>query len=273
MRIAHSLLHEVAVLGRTIVARPLGGRELTAAAIILLAGGTLYCALYCQIAYYPMHAGAMPLWLSAWWAATSLLPWLAAFELVKRVAPRVLSAPLRFLAWLLIAVAAAAVTVLAYWAGEIETMGMGMTHWSTLIASQMQPAVVFVILIGVWTTGSRNAERLSDADSHSDTLPALAMIDWIRAAGNYVELKCGDRLLIRRMTMRSAEAATRSADFLRIHRSVIVRKPLIRGFAGTGRPRVLLTTGETLPVGDSYRPAVERLVPSSQDLALRPIGL
>ena len=91
-------------------------------------------------------------------------------------------------------------------------------------------------------------------------MPPLTSIDWIRAAGNYVELKCGDRLLMRRMTMRSAEAATRSADFVRVHRSIILRRSIIRGFAGRGRSQLLLATGETLPVGDSYRPRVERLI-------------
>jgi DNA-binding LytR/AlgR family response regulator len=270
MGIVGRLPGKITSLGRAVIARPLNRGEVAAATFILFVGGTIYCAIYCRIAFYPMHAGGMPLWLSAWWAATSLLPWLAAFELVKRLPAQVSPTWVRMVVSLGIAVLAAALTITAYWLTDIEMMKMSATNWPRLLASQLQPAVVFALVVSLRAAYRRDGAT-ANTDSHSDVLPALGQIDWIRAAGNYVELKCGDRLLIRRMTMRSAEAATQSADFVRIHRSLIVRKPLIRGFAGTGRSRVLLATGETLPVGDSYRPAVERLVPSSQDSSLRTI--
>lgn len=270
MGMMNRLLGEVAALGRAVVSRPLERAELVEAAALLVVAGTAYCAAYCRIAFYPMHAGGMPLWLSAWWATTSLLPWLAAFEAVKRLLPRIGGIAMKIAAFVAIAGGAAGLTALAYWLGDIEIMKVSATHWQMLVASQLQPTVVFALLVAVWATRSGdNPAQAGVADDHNEALPALADIDWIRAAGNYVEFKCGERLLIRRMTMRSAEAATRSADFVRIHRSLIVRKPLIRGFAGSGRSRVLLANGETLPVGDSYRPTVERLVPSSQDSSLR----
>jgi DNA-binding LytR/AlgR family response regulator len=240
-------------------------------AIVLQIGGTVYCAAYCRLAYYPMHAGAMPLWLSAWWAATSLLPWLCAFEAVKRLAPRIASRLLLIAACVAIGLATAGFTVAAYWLTDIEMMKMSASHWPMLLATQMQPFFLFVCAVALWYYSTNVPGRAEEPDVDTEALPSLSAIDWIRAAGNYVELKCGERLLIRRMTMRDAEAATRSADFIRIHRSIIVRRSLISGFSS--RSQLRLATGEVMPVGDSYRASVERIVTSSQDSALRPIGL
>ena len=259
-------------LGRALISRPLSPAEQLWAATALLISGTIYCAAYCRIAFYPMHAGAMPLWLSAWWAATSLLPWLLAFELVKRVVPRIRSHLLRFGAYGVIALTTAAFTVVAYWLTDIEMMKMSATRMPMLVASQMQPVILFVLMVALWSA-TPHSFSASDARADAELLPPITSIDWIRAAGNYVEIKCGERLVMHRMTMRSAEAATRGGHFVRIHRSVIVRKALIRGFTGSGRTRLLLADGETLPVGDTYRPAVERIVPPSQGPALRPIPL
>lgn len=265
------LISPITSLGRTAIRQPLNGRELALAALILQLGGTAYCAAYCRLAFYPMHAGAMPLWLSAWWAATSLLPWLAAFEAVKRLVPRLASRFAGLAASFAIALTTAGFTVAAYWLTDIEMMKMSASHWPMLLATQMQPIFLFVCVVVLWTHFGSSAPADDEPDADSDALPTLSSIDWIRAAGNYVELKCGERLLIRRMTMRDAEAATRSADFIRIHRSIIVRRSLISGFSS--RSQLRLATGEVMPVGDSYRASVERIVTSSQDSALRPIGL
>jgi DNA-binding LytR/AlgR family response regulator len=264
-------LASISALGRAAVTRPLNRRETIVAALILQIGGTAYCAAYCRIAFYPMHAGAMPLWLSAWWAATSLLPWLAAFEALKRLRPRIPFRPWLIAASLAIAIITAGVTVAAYWLTDIDMMKMSASHWPMLIATQMQPVFLFVCAVVLWLNLTAASTPADAPGADTDAFPALSSIDWIRAAGNYVELKCGGRLLIRRMTMRSAEEATRSADFIRIHRSIIVRRSLVTGFAG--RSQLRLATGETMPVGDSYRASVERIVTSSQDSPLRPIGL
>ena len=261
-------------LGHAALQRPLNARELAAAIVLLLLLGTLYCAAYCRIAFYPMHQGSMPLWLSAWWAATCLVPWLLAFEALKRLAPHTQGQVARLGTFIVVAGGTAAFTIAANKFGSVNMMGMAHSTWLNLIANQMLPILLFAAMVGLWRAAARSLTS-ADGDSKWDTetLPSLSTIDWIRSAGNYVEVKCGDRLLIRRMTMRSAEEATKTADFVRIHRSIILRKDLIAGFAGSGRSRIALTTGEVLPVGDSYRPAVERLVPSSLGPALHPINL
>ena len=52
-------------------------------------------------------------------------------------------------------------------------------------------------------------------------------IDWIAAAGDYVELHSGDRHYLLRETMHSIEGKLDPQQFLRIHRSRIVRMALI----------------------------------------------
>lgn len=53
-------------------------------------------------------------------------------------------------------------------------------------------------------------------------------IDWIAAAGDYVELHCGPRHHLLRETMNSIEQKLDPAKFLRIHRSRIVRLTCVR---------------------------------------------
>ena len=210
----------------------------------------------------------MPVWLSAWWAATCLVPWLIAFETVKHVAPRVTNRWSK-ITTLVIVIATASLTAGAQHYANASMMRMQGVSWPTLVANQMQPALLFAVFIGLWAIERQNRGVLGGI-APAEPLPSLTSAEWIRAAGNYIELKCGDRLLIRRMTMRQAEEATRSAEFIRIHRSAIVRKTLIHEVRGA---QVVLSTGEILPIGPSYRRTVARLVTSSQGSALRPIRL
>jgi two-component system, LytTR family, response regulator len=53
-------------------------------------------------------------------------------------------------------------------------------------------------------------------------------IEWIAAAGDYAELHCGGRSHLVRETMNSLEQKLDPAQFLRIHRSRIVRAQCIR---------------------------------------------
>src|SRR5690348_9649117 len=63
---------------------PLSFREITSVALILFLGGTVYCQLYCLIAFQAMHGMAMPLSLSMERSGFETIPALAAFELSKR---------------------------------------------------------------------------------------------------------------------------------------------------------------------------------------------
>ena len=79
-------------------------------------------------------------------------------------------------------------------------------------------------------------------------------IDWIGAAGNYLEVHCAAGLVMRRMTMAQAEAALAAQGFVRIHRSTLVNKARIaRIHRGKLTDEVELLDGCRLRVGTAYR--------------------
>ena len=84
-------------------------------------------------------------------------------------------------------------------------------------------------------------------------LEALAgSIDWLAAADNYVELRIGGRVTMRRMTMRQAERSLAGRGFVRIHRRYLVNRNRIVEVRGNGDKSVRLSCGVELPVGGRY---------------------
>jgi DNA-binding LytR/AlgR family response regulator len=84
------------------------------------------------------------------------------------------------------------------------------------------------------------------------------LIEWVEAARDYVLLRTSTRSYILRATMAEIEQQLGSANFLRIHRSIIVRRDLIERVERTGRGalRLVLRDGARLGAGPSYAEAV-----------------
>ena len=75
-------------------------------------------------------------------------------------------------------------------------------------------------------------------------------IDWIRAAGNYIELRTSGRTVVHRSSIGAAERDLAKHGFVRIHRSTLVRRDRIARV----RPQdVVLTDGTHLKLGKRYR--------------------
>jgi len=76
---------------------------------------------------------------------------------------------------------------------------------------------------------------------------------WIESVRQYVRLHLADECALYRYRMRDLEREL-TDRFVRIHRSYLVRKDLVRELrrGNNGRYRVHLACGEDLPVGDSY---------------------
>jgi hypothetical protein len=78
-------------------------------------------------------------------------------------------------------------------------------------------------------------------------------IDWVRAAGNYVELRAGGRTIVQRASISAVERDLAKHGFVRIHRSMLVRRDRIVRV----RPQdVVLHDGTHLPLGKRYRSAL-----------------
>ncbi len=85
----------------------------------------------------------------------------------------------------------------------------------------------------------------------------VAEIDWVQAAGNYVELHAGTERHLWRETMQSLVARLDPEHFVRIHRSVLVNMRQVRhvDIGESGEYAVTLQSGRTLPVGRAFRRA------------------
>ena len=91
-----------------------------------------------------------------------------------------------------------------------------------------------------------------------DFLVAAADIEWLRAAGNYVNLHVAGRDYPLRSTMAGIEARLDPARFVRIHRSHIVNLERVASIEplDSGDARVHLVDGTELPCSRSYREAL-----------------
>ncbi len=88
---------------------------------------------------------------------------------------------------------------------------------------------------------------------------AVDDIEWIEAAGDYVMLHTAERSHIHRASMSALEAALAPAGLVRIHRSALVRPPLVTKIQrhGRGLMSVVLKDEVTVQVGPSYARSLE----------------
>tara|TARA_R110002096_G_scaffold415163_1_gene616638 strand:+ start:22645 stop:23451 length:807 start_codon:yes stop_codon:yes gene_type:complete len=79
-------------------------------------------------------------------------------------------------------------------------------------------------------------------------------VDWVEAAGNYVELHVGDETYMLRATMKQIEMRLGAKDFARVHRSTIVRRDAIRSIkpAMNGDKILYLNDGTELRLSRRY---------------------
>lgn len=86
-----------------------------------------------------------------------------------------------------------------------------------------------------------------------------AEIDWVEAAGVYVELHAGKKVFLHRASITEMETQLARARFVRIHRSTLVNLDRIRELTpGThGEFHVLLSGGVELKLSKGYRHRLE----------------
>ncbi|MBT6033898.1 MAG: LytTR family transcriptional regulator [Kordiimonadaceae bacterium] len=80
-------------------------------------------------------------------------------------------------------------------------------------------------------------------------------VDWVEAAGNYVELHVGDQTYMLRATMKDIATRLGDHDFARIHRSTIVKKDQVEQIkpAMNGDQNIILKDGEELRLSRRYK--------------------
>jgi two-component system, LytTR family, response regulator len=89
----------------------------------------------------------------------------------------------------------------------------------------------------------------------------VADIDWMEASGNYVEIHAGKELFLHRERLHVLEEQLDPAEFVRIHRSIIVHRAAVkelRPLAG-GDYSIMLHDGAPLRLSRTYRAALDSL--------------
>ena len=86
-------------------------------------------------------------------------------------------------------------------------------------------------------------------------------VDLVEAERDYVRLHAGARSFLVRETMASLEQRLDTSTFVRVHRSLIVRREHIRSLRRThGQWKVTLANGRTASVGRTFAPRLRTLV-------------
>ena len=237
-------------------------------ALLVLAGGGLYCSLYNGLQGVPES----PL-TGVGWTAINLLPWLGAFELCKRVVqdPAGSRAAERSRIALIL-LAAAFISLALDLAGRpVANLDPNLLAFEAL---RRAPAAALVLLLLLLASMLRRKESAAPAGAAgpeaADRLPLLPrQIEWIKAAGNYLEFRtAGGGVTLRRMTMAEAEALLAREGFVRIHRSALVnRDKVVRLAHGKIADEVKLVDGTWLKVGGAYRPHARRRLNGGRGIA------
>ena len=207
------------------------------------------------------------------WAVASTLPWAGAWEALKRLSARP-AQPLRPLLSAAILIAALGVcaaleyALSAVYSVDTDSLAqilyrllpipLGIATAALLLQPKAHPPVDTKQVLNVPTRGGMLAVRTSD-------------IEYVKAAGNYVELITGDRTLLMRTTLNDLGKQLRAAGFVRAHRSLLVNAQHVLAIRRGPRGRLIvrLRSGAQLPVGRQF----EEEARSSQKRAVRPASI
>lgn len=115
-------------------------------------------------------------------------------------------------------------------------------------------------------TRNQYLERLVVRSGGRILILRVSEIDWIEAASNYVRLRAGGKEYLLRETMTALEAKLDPMEFVRIHRSTIVRVDRIRELEPLfqGDYVVVLEDTTRLTSSRGYRERLQELLQSSR---------
>ena len=210
-----------------ILRRPISLPALIAGVSVAGLAVALYCIGYTALAGRPESLGD-----ALGWSAANIIPWLLAIEGGKR-------APDWAAAGLVLVVALFASIGLGYLLGVSADL-LAFEAWRRLPALAATGALVALL-----------RSEFGRKEKNGGDIPLLPrQIDWIQAAGNYVELRASGQTVVHRSSISAAERDLANHGFVRIHRSTLVQRSRIARV----RPHdVILTDGTHLKIGKRYR--------------------
>lgn len=215
--------------------RPLAWDRAALVALALMLGVAVYC-----LAYNALSGASESLPNGLAWAAINILPFYVAFETLKRAT----------------SIHGKALCVLG--AIAVSLVLQGVVHgleapWFELV--RRLPAAAFVLFLSILAPAL--AVRITQHHLSRDAPDALPLapeqIDWVAAAGNYVELHRAGRAILHRASLTSVETLLSPHGFIRIHRSRLVARHMIARCRPTD---IVLRDGTSLKTGARYRAAL-----------------
>ncbi len=235
-------------------------------AVVVVATFTAYC-----IGHTLIVGGVVDPMLSVSWAAAAVAPWGACWPLLQRAARRTHADHIQRFRAFAVPLGAAALE-------RIDALAFGVVHGSTfaeLLFRKLPVAAGVVLAAQLYARWRPAVEEERPRQAPSAGGPPLEVatrtgpielrpcdIDWVKAAGNYLELHAAGRSHLVRRTLKGFAAETGAEHFVRIHRSVLVHRDRVAGLEQ--RPRAQLTVrmqdGRALAVGRSFRADVQRLL-------------
>jgi hypothetical protein len=227
--------------------RPFSLREALIACPLLLAVGVVYCQIYCLLALQQMHGASMPVLGSVARAGSDVIPAFVVFEIGKRVSA--LPRARRAIGFAVLLIGGIALGVLIRRQFVIMSPALTVRHMAV-------DRIPFMLLAAMaltyyWRRARHGGQEDPWPDAGRERIPPAKAIDWVKAAGNYVEIRMGGRTRLLRMTLRQARALLPGDQFVQIHRSVIVNRDRIA--AVRGRRSVEMADGTSFAVGDAHR--------------------
>jgi two-component system, LytTR family, response regulator len=128
-------------------------------------------------------------------------------------------------------------------------------HRSAALADETLRALARVYGASPPERGEEYLSRVVVRSARSSTVVELADVDWVEADGDYLRLHVGPKSHLVRGTLGAFEPRLNPREFVRIHRSAIVRLSRVRELVPQlhGDYRITLTTGARLRLSRSYR--------------------
>lgn len=230
------------------LARPLTLGEGIASLAVLMLLGTVYCQIYCLLALQQMHGSSMPILASVARSSADIVPAFLTFEAGKRVMR--LERLARVIALAALFAAGLALGLLLRMQVHAMSQTLTVRHMAVDRLPFLFLAAAGLVFYALRQKRAGSEKVWTEADQR-DQLPPANAIEWVKAAGNYVEVRAAGRTRLLRMTLRQLRAGLPPENFIQIHRSVIVNRDRIARMKG--RSLVEMADGTSFNVGDAHR--------------------
>lgn len=214
---------------------------------------TIYCQLWCLVAFFPFAGIPMPLEASLAWAIAIVPPWLIAFEICKR-SSEIAASPWARRLVVVSSFALAAVLAVVLELGMDGLVGVHSTRSLPIqVAGQIPMALIVAgaLILRRSMPRDRSDKPAIYSDDLADLVARANRIEWIKAAGNYVETREDGRTRLYRTTMQALEQTLDPSRFVRIHRQVIVNSAFLDRDIDPG-DIIRLKDGTVFKIGGRY---------------------